>query len=224
MTAMDREHLYNTELTKLRHTNYIRHSRAIILLWAIFVVISVILNIVVFLQPQWIGDVGESAVAGYFGAWEYCMEPAPGLDYTCSGDFLVWDSILSDAFKATSLMVGLSIILLMTCMACFVLFCLLHTATVLKVCASFQVLAGVLMLLACIVYPTGWDHPSVRVICGQQADQFELGSCGIRWGYVLAIVMVLDAFILAILAMVLAKGQTNLMPEEARTEKEPIKN
>lgn len=61
---------YNTELTKIRHTNYVRNSRAIVVLWAIFSCIFLILNIVVFAQPQWVGDTGDSAVAGFFGVWE----------------------------------------------------------------------------------------------------------------------------------------------------------
>ncbi|GFO44435.1 hypothetical protein PoB_007094000 [Plakobranchus ocellatus] len=63
----DRETEYNTELTKIRHTNYVRNSRAIVVLWAFFTIVFLILNIVVFIQPQWIGDSGDSAVAGFFG-------------------------------------------------------------------------------------------------------------------------------------------------------------
>lgn len=221
---MERELEYNTELTKIKHTNYVRNTRAIVVLWAIFVVIYLVLNIVVFLQPQWIGDTGDSAVAGFFGLWEYCQESGPGLGYTCDGDFLDWNSMLNDSFKATSMMVGISCILFLISIGCFVLFCLLNTATVLRVCAWFQVIAGILMFLSCVVFPSGWDHSEIKHVCGPQADGYELGTCSLRWGYVLAIVLIFDAFILAILAFVLAGTQANLLPDEYKSEKEPIKD
>ncbi|GFO44436.1 lipoma hmgic fusion partner-like 3 protein [Plakobranchus ocellatus] len=69
------------------------------------------------------------------------------------------------------------------------------------------------MAISCIVYPAGWDDPTVQVVCGLQADKYDLGVCDVRWGYILAIVLIFDAFILSILAFVLAAKQANLMPE-----------
>ena len=60
------------------------------------------------------------------------------------------------------------------------------------------------MFLGCIIYPLGWDNDKIARVCGSEADQFNLGTCGIRWAYILAIIGIFDAFILAILAFVLA--------------------
>lgn len=44
---------------------------------------------------------------------------------------------------------------------------------------------------------------------------FVAGECGIRWAFILAIVGIFDAFILAILALVLSTRQAKLLPEYA---------
>ncbi|CAL1532243.1 unnamed protein product [Lymnaea stagnalis] len=210
---------YNTELTKIHHTNYVRNSRAIVVLWAIFTCIFFILNVVVWIQPQWIGDTGDSAVAGFFGLYKYCTESSVGSEFVCNGDFISWDSILNEYFKATSVMVGVSCLLSIACLACCLLFCLLNTATVLRICAWMQLLSGTLLGVSCIVYPGGWEHPQVRLVCGLQSGSYNIGVCGMRWGYALAIVLIFDAFILSILAFVLAAKQANLLPEVYKNEK-----
>lgn len=96
---MEHEVAYATELTKLHHTNYVRNSRAIAVLWGIFTVVYAILNIVVFIQPQWFGDTGESSVPGFFGLWRYCEETTFGSDFVCKGDFLDFTNILNPSFQ-----------------------------------------------------------------------------------------------------------------------------
>ena len=63
------------------------------------------------------------------------------------------------------------------------------------------------MFLGCIVYPAGWNDNKVQRICGNDADVFQIGECGIRWAYILAIIGIFDVFVLAILAFVLASRQ-----------------
>ncbi|GFR78173.1 lipoma HMGIC fusion partner-like 3 protein [Elysia marginata] len=219
-----RETQYQSNMTKIRHTNYVRNSRAVVVLWAFFTIVFLILNIVVFIQPQWIGDSGESAVAGFFGLYRRCEEMAIEDDFVCTGDFFDFSTILNSYFKACAVLVGVSCLLFIVCVGCFFLFLVLNTATVLQTCAWFQLLSGILMLISCILYPAGWDDAGVQVVCGLQADKFDLGVCDIRWGFILAIVLVFDAFILSILAFVLAAKQANLLPEVYKdSDKEPIK-
>ena len=70
------------------------------------------------------------------------------------------------------------------------------------------------MMLGCIVYPAGWDHPEVKDVCGEEADKYSLGDCMLRWAYILAIIGVFDALVLAILAFVLSTRQAK-WPEAA---------
>jgi len=76
------------------------------------------------------------------------------------------------------------------------------------------------MAAACVIFPTGWDDLRVRQVCGQQAGEFDLGSCGVRWGFVLAIVLVFDALILAVLAFVLAGTTAKSLSKEAKEKEE----
>ncbi|XP_041350056.1 LHFPL tetraspan subfamily member 3 protein-like isoform X2 [Gigantopelta aegis] len=212
---MDHEVEYSTELTKIYHTNYVRNSRAVCVLWAVFTICFAILNIVAFIQPQWIGDTGESDRPGFFGLYQFCVLGAVTSDFTseftCTGDFLEFNQILNTSFQAASFLVGASALLFIICCVCLILFLFLNTATVLRICGWLQILGAIFMAIACIVYPNGWDDPQVVSICNSQT--YGIGSCGIRWAYILAIVLIFDAFILATLAFILAAKQAKLLPE-----------
>ena len=60
------------------------------------------------------------------------------------------------------------------------------------------------MFLGCVIFPVGWDNEKVKNICGQDTDRFVIGSCNVRWAYILAIIGIFDVLILAILAFVMA--------------------
>lgn len=214
---------YSTELTKIHHTNYVRNSRAIAVLWGIFTVIYCILNIVVFIQPQWFGDTGESDLPGFFGLWRYCELLTDGSDYSCTGDFLDFGNIHNPSFQASSIFVGVAALLFMISVVCFLLFFFLNTATVLKICGWFQIVGAVFVFLGCVIYPNGWDSNTVKNVCGLEADKYQIGTCGLRWAYILAIILIFDAAILAILAFVLAAKQARLLPEVYKAEKIPKK-
>lgn len=44
------------------------------------------------------------------------------------------------------------------------------------------------MIVACVSFPFGWNSDEFRKICGPDANRFEIGLCGIRWAYALAII------------------------------------
>lgn len=64
-----------------------------------------------------------------------------------------------------------------------------------------------------VVFPAGLDAPEVKLTCGPQADRWFLGSCTIRWAYVLAIIGVLDGAVLAVLGFVLGSRHLKLSDE-----------
>ena len=72
-------------------------------------------------------------------------------------------------------------------------------------CWSF--FSAILMLLACIIYPSGWSNSEVTTICGTESGEYKLGLCSIRWAYMLAILGFFDAAVLAVLAFCLASKQ-----------------
>ncbi|NXC55147.1 LHPL3 protein, partial [Aleadryas rufinucha] len=133
------------EAAKIYHTNYVRNSRAIGVLWAIFTICFAIVNVVCFIQPYWIGDgpywIGDGVdtpQAGYFGLFHYCIGNGFSRELTCRGSFTDFSSLPSGAFKAASFFIGLSMMLIIACIVCFILFFFCNTATVYKICAWMQ--------------------------------------------------------------------------------------
>ncbi|XP_027131445.1 uncharacterized protein lhfpl4b isoform X5 [Larimichthys crocea] len=89
-------------------------------------------------------------------------------------------------------------------------------ATVYKICAWLQLTAGFCLALACLLFPDSWESPEMRALCGDSVGSFSPGSCSVHWAYILAILGVLDAAILATLAFVLANRQDALLPPDAK--------
>lgn len=132
---------WNTELTKIHHTNYVRNSRAITVGWFVFSACYTILNIVAFIQPFWFGDTDESPGVGYFGLYEYC-ERVQGSDFTCQGNFLDFNSLLNDYFRAAAFLVGGAALLFIFSIICMILFMFLKARIVLRICGCLQHIAG----------------------------------------------------------------------------------
>ncbi|KAF3705214.1 LHFPL tetraspan subfamily member 3 protein [Channa argus] len=130
-----------SEAAKIYQTNYVRNSRAIGVLWAIFTILFAIVNVVCFIQPYWIGDGVDTPQAGYFGLFHYCIGNGLSRDLTCRGSFTEFSSIPSSAFKAASFFIGMSMVLVLTCIGCFALFFFCSTGTVYKICGWMQLAA-----------------------------------------------------------------------------------
>ncbi|XP_026864633.1 LHFPL tetraspan subfamily member 3 protein-like [Electrophorus electricus] len=207
-----------SEAAKIYQTNYIRNSRAIGVLWAIFTILFAIVNVVCFIQPYWIGDGVDTPQAGYFGLFHYCIGNGLSRDFLCQGSFTEFGSIPSGAFKAASFFVGTSMVLVLSSIGCFALFFFCSTLTVYKICGWMQLGSGVCLVLGCMIYPDGWDSEEVRRLCGEQTSKYTLGACSVRWAYILAIMGILDAFILSFLAFVLGNRQDGLMAEKLLAE------
>ncbi|XP_039219753.1 LHFPL tetraspan subfamily member 3 protein [Crotalus tigris] len=206
------------EAAKLYRANYVRNSRAIGVLWAIFTICFAIVNVVCFFQPYWIGDGVETPQAGYFGLFHFCTGSGVSRELTCQGSFVDFASLPSGAFKAASFFIGLSMALVVACILAFSLFFFCNTATVYKICAWMQLSSAACLILGCMIYPDGWDAKEVKRMCGEKTDKYTLGACSIRWAYILAIIGILDALILSFLAFVLGNRQDSLLAEELKLE------
>uniref|UniRef100_A0A674EVI5 LHFPL tetraspan subfamily member 4 n=1 Tax=Salmo trutta TaxID=8032 RepID=A0A674EVI5_SALTR len=126
---------------------------AIGVLWAIFTICLAIINVVVFIQPYWIGDSVNTPHAGYFGLFHYCVGTGnSNRELTCQGTFAEFSSIPSSAFKAATFFVLLSMVLILGCIACFILFFFCNTATVYKTCAWMQLLCGKILAFGALIY------------------------------------------------------------------------
>ncbi|CAG0879545.1 unnamed protein product [Cyprideis torosa] len=185
-------------------TSYIRNSKAIASLWGIFTICFVILVVVIFVQPQWIGDTEDSRGTGYFGLWKHCvsLRPESG-ELICKGRVDDFATIITPAFRAATVFTGIGVAISFLCLAAMLLFFFVNAATVFHICAWMQLFAGICVLVGVLCFPAGWDAPEVRAVCGQNSGDFNLGGCGIRWAYLLACIATADAFVLATLAFVL---------------------
>nr|CAD7567394.1 unnamed protein product [Timema californicum] len=73
--------------------------------------------------------------------------------------------------------------------------------------------SAVCLIVGVVTYPAGWDSPEVKRTCGTAAGRYELGECGLRWAYLLAVIGCLDAVILSALAFILATRHVRLQAE-----------
>ncbi len=143
MRASEKKMLPSQEASKIYHDNYMRNSRAIGVLWAIFTICFATINVVVFIQPYWIGDSVSTPHAGYFGLFHYCVgDGNSNRELICHGTFSDFSSIPSGAFKVASFFVLLSMVLILSCIGCMALFFFCNTASVYKTCAWMQLLCG----------------------------------------------------------------------------------
>jgi len=51
----------------------------------------------------------------------------------------------------------------------------------------------------------------IRSVCGEETDQFKIGTCSLRWPYIIAIISVFQIFFLTILSFLLAARQAKFI-------------
>uniref|UniRef100_A0A914WT22 Uncharacterized protein n=1 Tax=Plectus sambesii TaxID=2011161 RepID=A0A914WT22_9BILA len=197
------------------HQSYVRNSRAVGLLWVILSVCFAVINVLVVIQPHWLGSAGESQGRGYFGLYQYCIKASDATDFAdvsadtagCRSLMFNFNDIISTPFKIATIFIMVSAILILLSVACMLLFVLCSSKVVYCLCSWLQLFSFICMLTGCVVYPAGWDHEKVRAVCGSEADRYRMGSCELRWSYILALIGVFDVFFLCLLGFILACKQ-----------------
>lgn len=157
---------YTPATLQYYRTRYIREYRAICVLWGVLTIIFCILNVVCFVQPQWIGDTHTTVGYGHFGLYRYCEPstyyfPNEEFRYICTGNFAEFSEILSGAFKAATFFVGISALLMLLCVAGIMLFFCFKRRWVFILCGTIQVVCGEYDLLTIYTY-TNTSYSSVR--------------------------------------------------------------
>ncbi|CAL1532245.1 unnamed protein product [Lymnaea stagnalis] len=195
---------YTEEMVLVYHFKYMREYRGVSVLWAVLTIIWCILNIVCFVQPQWIGDTEESIGYGHIGVYAYCYPDAVNGKYICSGSFTDFDTILNGSFKASTFFCGVAALLMLITVAALMLFFCFKKTAVFVFCGILELVVAIFMFLACVIFPSGWGEQRVYDLCGAEAGEYKIGKCGVRWAYILAMLGIFDAFVLALLAFFLA--------------------
>lgn len=208
----------NTRAPKQNPSSFKWISRIIGLIWIFLTACFAILNIFVFIQPQWIGDTLSSPRAGHFGLYSYCVSTISDYDFDCHGLWINFGSVLNAPFAVATFFVGFSAILILLCLLLFLLFLFVSPRIVYFICAFLQLLAFVCLLIAIIVYPAGFDHETIRDVCGSNVHEYALDTCQMRWAYILAIIACANVFILSALGFFLGTRQ----PTTTRNVREVI--
>lgn len=201
------------ESSHMYATNYVRNSKAIGVLWGIFTICYAIIVIVALVTPEWIGDTRQTEASGRFGLWTRCHFPGGGGAEVCVGGVHDLSSAPSDAFRAAAVLVAGAAVLALVAIVAMLLFFFVPATKVFHVCAWLQVFSAACLGAGVAVYPAGWDAQEVKATCGTNAARYELGACGLRWAFLLAVIGCLDAIILAALAFILATRHVRLQPE-----------
>jgi len=183
-------------------TKMMRTSLAVGVVWGVASICLAICTGLVFMQDQWIGDTPLSKGPGNFGLWRWCSDSRDGVD-RCRGQLPDFTTLLSPSFISATVFTGLALITTCITPLVWAAFYFCRSSAVFKLCGTMQIFSGVFLLVAILSYPAGWDNASVVGVCGPLADDFQLGTCGVRWTYLLAVVACCDAFLLGMLALTL---------------------
>lgn len=134
--------------THMYASNYVRNSKAIGVLWAIFTICYAIICVVAFITPEWIGDL-DSEYPGRFGLWKKCQTEEGG--EVCKGSILSVDDFgsakfgLSNtniAFQGATLLVGVSCLTSLFTICAMLLFFFCQSTGVFHFCGWMQLLSG----------------------------------------------------------------------------------
>lgn len=198
------------DTSQLYATKYIRNSKAIAVLWAIFTICYAIIGIVAFVTPEWVGD-PDNESAGRLGLWQVCQREE--IFNNCQRR---WEDIIAVpafSFQLATIFMAVSVVtaLLTICFLVFMIF--MKSTRVFHICGWMQILSAICMIVSCVAFPFGWNSDEFRKICGPEANRFELGLCGIRWAYPLAIIGCIDGLVLSTLAFILATRHVRLQPD-----------
>ncbi|XP_022913902.1 LHFPL tetraspan subfamily member 3 protein [Onthophagus taurus] len=193
-------------------TSYVRNSKAIGVLWAIFTICYAIIGVVSLITPEWIGYLGtESGSQGKIGLWSICYAAEEGTE-SCKGLLYEFWKMENKPLMAATICVGLAVATALLTICVMLFFCFCQTTTVFHVCAWLQLISAICMIAGCGCFPAGWNGSKIQKICASSQPYF-LGRCNIRWAYLLAAIGCLDAVILSILAFILATRHIRLQPD-----------
>lgn len=75
------------------------------------------------------------------------------------------------------------------------------------------------MLITCLIYPVGWEAPQVKAICGEDAGSYNAGTCDVQWAYWIAVICMIDAFVLSFLSLMFIDREIGTLSVENTTRR-----
>lgn len=191
-------------------TTYVRNSKAVGVLWAIFTLCYGIMVIVASITPDWIGF-SDTDTNGKFGLWSFCSSESER--WCQNGNNLEkFMSIQNVYTQIAIILIAVSVLTAVLAILTFTLCLFCRSTVVFYICGWMQLFSAFSMIGGCICFPAGWNDEEVNKLC-QNSGAFDIGRCEFRWAYVLAGVSGLDAVILSILAFILASRHISLQAD-----------
>ncbi len=134
------------------HTNYVRNSRAIAVLWCVFTICFAIINIIVFVQP-WLATTHQTK-EGYLGLYESCYFDIQSFEIISSSKSTIrterniicdgeWTDFSTAVNAVSTFFVGFSALNNLICIATFlVLFLFINPAVLFVICGVLQLISS----------------------------------------------------------------------------------
>lgn len=140
------------ESSHIYATTYVRNSKGIGVLWAIFTICYAIISVVAFITPEWIGDI-EAENPARFGLWTVCQAEENGEQ--CQGRLDDFPAISSTAFQAATVFVGVAVIFAILTLCAMVLFFFCQSTSVFHICGWMQIISGLFFLFFSVIFLCG---------------------------------------------------------------------
>ena len=91
----------------------------------------------------------------------------------CHGDLATFSSILSPAFRASTVFSGLSVLITALSLLSWITVCFISSAGLFKFSGILQIISGIFMLIVLLSYPAGWDNFNVINVCGPLVGYYD---------------------------------------------------
>ena len=65
--------------------------------------------------------------------------------------------------------------------------------------------------MAVTIYPVDWNTQFSRTLCGEEASSYKIGTCEIKWPYIVACILAFNILFLSIFAFLLAARQAKFI-------------
>jgi hypothetical protein len=82
-------------------------------------------------------------------------------------------------FIVSSILVATSCLLGYLCVSISFLIVFVQPEFVLYINSMIQLMIGILLTSACVIYPLGWSDSRIKDVC--YSDKFKAGICEIKW-------------------------------------------
>ncbi|XP_038051073.1 LHFPL tetraspan subfamily member 6 protein-like isoform X2 [Patiria miniata] len=161
--------------------------------WTLVSFLSTCLCCAGFVFPYWIAGAAQvnDPHVFHFGLFRRCNYPTSERQTVIGcGRYSSFEDIPTLSWRLGTILVGVGCAVSMLVAFTGILACCvkdLVTQKVGRVAGVIQIFAACLVGAGCALYPNGWDHPQVKMACGERSGSYQLGECSISWAYLVTI-------------------------------------